>query len=67
MTISLKNNGSIANIVVYDLLGKRIVSQKPVTSESSQTINLSAISKGVYLLEVTTDSNLKVIKKLMVE
>ena len=67
VTISLKNNGSISNIVVYDLLGKMILSQKPVTSESSQTINLSAISKGVYLLEVTTDSNLKVVKKLMVE
>ena len=67
VTISLKNNGSIANIVVYDLLGKMILSQKPVTSESSQTINLLAISKGVYLLEVTTDSNLKVVKKLLVE
>lgn len=67
VTISLKNNGSIANIVVYDIVGKMIISHAPTTSDSSQTIDLSAISKGVYLLEVTTDSNLKVIKKLIVE
>jgi hypothetical protein len=67
VTVSLKNNGSIANIVVYDILGKMVVTQKPATSASSQTIDLSAISKGLYLLEVTTDTNLKVVKKLMIE
>ena len=67
VTISLKNNGSISNIVVYDVLGKMVISQNPTGSVATQTMDLSAISKGVYLLEVTTDSNLKVVKKLMVE
>lgn len=67
VTISLKNNGSIANILVYDMLGKMIITKKPAGSVSSQTVDLSAISKGVYLVEVTTDSNLKVIKKLSVK
>ena len=67
VTISLKNNGSISNIVVYDVLGKMIISQKPTGSVATQTMDLSAISKGIYLLEVTTDSNMKVVKKLMVE
>ena len=65
VTISLKQR-LYYNVVLYDVLGKMIF-KKPTTSASSQTIDLSAVSKGVYLLEVTTDSNLKVIKKLMVE
>ncbi|HNP31787.1 MAG TPA: T9SS type A sorting domain-containing protein [Flavobacterium sp.] len=67
VTISLKNNGTITTILVYDVLGKVIASQKPSGSVSSQTVDLSSIAKGVYLLEVTSDSNLKVIKKLLVE
>ena len=67
VTVSLKNKGAIATIVVYDMLGKMIISQKPTSSVTSQTIDLSSISKGIYLLEVTIDSNLKVIKKLLVE
>lgn len=67
VTVSLKNNGSIAGIVVYDIIGKMVMSKKPTTSEASQTIDLSSISKGVYLLEVTTDTNLKVVKKLMIK
>lgn len=67
VTITLKNNDSIAKIVVYDVLGKRIVSQIPNTSLGTQTVDLSSISKGMYLLEVTTSANLKVVKKVLVE
>jgi uncharacterized repeat protein (TIGR01451 family) len=65
VTISVKNNGSVASISVYDVLGKLIVSEKPTSAASTQTIDLSSISKGVYLLEVTSDSNLKVVKKFV--
>lgn len=67
VTIALKNNGSIANIAVYDMLGKLIVSQKPNSAAATETVDLSSISKGIYLLEVTTDTNLKVVKKLLVD
>jgi uncharacterized repeat protein (TIGR01451 family) len=67
VTITVKNNSAIANITVYDILGKMVVSQKPTTALSTQTVDLSALSKGVYLLEVTTESNLKVVKKLIVD
>ncbi len=67
VTVSVKNNGAIAAIAVYDMLGKVILSEKTTTTVSSKTFDLSTVSKGVYLLEVTSDTNLKVIKKLIVE
>jgi hypothetical protein len=67
ITITLKNTGAIAKIEVYDIAGKLILSQKPNTLLTTQTVNLSNISKGIYLLEVTTDTNSKAIKKLLVE
>lgn len=67
VTITVKNNGTINNIAVYDVSGKMIMAQKPTSSLSTQTLDLSSVSKGMYLLEVTTDANLKVVKKLIVE
>jgi uncharacterized repeat protein (TIGR01451 family) len=67
VTITVKYNGTINNIAVYDVLGKMIIAQKPSNSLSTQTLDLSTVSKGMYLLEVSTDTNLKVVKKLIVE
>jgi uncharacterized repeat protein (TIGR01451 family) len=67
VTVSLKNQGYITKIEVYDISGKMILSQKPNALELSQTVNLSTISKGMYLLEVTTDANVKAVKKLLIE
>jgi uncharacterized repeat protein (TIGR01451 family) len=67
VTIQVKNEGTIANIAVYDVSGKMIMAQKPTNALSIQTLDLSSVSKGMYLLEVTNDSNLKVVKKLIVE
>ena len=67
VTIKVKNTGVITNIAVYDVSGKMIIAQKPITALSIQTLDLSSVSKGMYLLEVTNDTNLKVVKKLIVE
>lgn len=67
VTIQVRNEGTIANIAVYDVTGKTIMTQQPTTTLSIQTLDLSTVSKGMYLLEVTTDTNLKVVKKLIVE
>ena len=67
VTISVRNSGTIAAIAVYDILGKLLLLEKPTRAVSIQTLDLSSVSKGVYLLEVTSDNNLKVIKKLIVE
>jgi len=44
-----------------------MVFTQQVSNLSTQTIDLSAVSKGMYLIEVTTDTNHKVIKKLIVD
>lgn len=67
VTITVKNNSSITGVVVYDMLGKMVFSQKPNTALSTQNVDLSRVSKGIYLLEVTTESGAKAVKKLVVE
>ncbi|WP_333876631.1 T9SS type A sorting domain-containing protein [Flavobacterium sp.] len=67
VTITVKNNSAISSVTVYDVLGKMILSQKPTAALPTQTIDFSAVSKGIYLLEVTTESGLKAVKKLIVE
>ena len=68
VTISLKDTEkSISSIVVYDVVGKLILEQKPNTSIATETVNLSSVNPGIYFIEVTTDTNLKVVKKLIVK
>ena len=67
VTVSLINTeNKIASINVYDVLGKTIFTSK-AANVSSQTIDLSNVNLGIYFIEVTTDTNLKVVKKLMVK
>jgi uncharacterized repeat protein (TIGR01451 family) len=68
VTISLKNTENfISSIVVYDVVGKLILEIKPNTSIATETVNLSSVNPGIYFIEVTTDANLKVVKKLIVK
>jgi len=66
LTISVRGNATIAGVTVYDVLGKTVFTQQ-ASNLSTQTVDLSAVSKGMYLIEVTTDTNHKVIKKLIVD
>lgn len=66
LTISVRGNATIAGVTVYDVLGKMVFNQQ-ASNLSTQTIDLSAVSKGMYLIEVITDTNQKVIKKLIVD
>ncbi|ESU29653.1 hypothetical protein FLJC2902T_01250 [Flavobacterium limnosediminis JC2902] len=68
ITVSVKNNQEeISNITIYDISGKIVLSKKFSALITSETIDLSRVSKGMYLIEVTSKSNLKTIKKLIVE
>ena len=67
VTISVKEGSLISTIAVYDVLGKQILVKKPSDALSTQTLDLSAIAKGIYLLEVTSNAAVKVVKKLIVE
>lgn len=67
LTIAAKENNSISEIVIYDISGKQILKRKMTGSMNPETIDLSVFSRGVYLLEVSTNTNAKTIKKLLIE
>ena len=68
VTISLKDTyNSISTISVYDVLGKMIIQKMVTESISSETIDLSSVNPGIYFIEVQTENNVKVVKKLLVK
>lgn len=65
--VSLNTNSTnIESIVIFDVLGKIVKKVESVNSNQTY-INVSEISSGVYMIEVTTDNNLKQIKKLIIK
>ena len=68
VTISLKDTyNSISTISVYDVLGKMIIQKMVTESISSETIDLSSVNPGIYFIDVQTENNVKVVKKLLVK
>ena len=64
--VHLQNNSeSIKSIIIYDILGKKVKEINEVNSREVQ-INTSDLSKGLYLVEITSDSFIKQIKKLVI-
>lgn len=61
-----QNSGSIASIKIIDALGKIVLTQKGNYS-NVQTIDVNSIQSGIYFVEITTDSNSKTIKKLIIK
>ena len=64
--IELKNeNDHIKEVKIIDQLGRIIQITSFSSSLNSEIINLTALNTGTYFLEVTSDSNQRVIKKLI--
>jgi hypothetical protein len=65
--ISLVNSTEkIETVLLYDMLGKE-VKKVEITSNETINLNVSDLSKGVYLVEINTENNLKTIKKLVIQ
>lgn len=65
--IALQNTTEIIDsIVIYDILGKKVSQISSVASNQS-TIDVSNLSKGIYLVEISTENHLKQIKKLIIQ
>ncbi len=67
INVSLLNSSEAINSVeIHDLLGKKI---KEVLNYTSNDVNIdvSDLSKGVYLVQITTQSDLKITKKLIIQ
>ena len=65
--LNLQNSTEeIYSLVVFDLIGKKV---KTITSINKQnsSIDVSDLSKGVYMVEIITLNKLKVVKKLVIE
>jgi uncharacterized repeat protein (TIGR01451 family) len=68
LNVSVKNsNNTIDQINVYDVLGKMMLHKKTTSALLTESINVSQLAKGVYFVEVTTNNQSKVIKKIMVQ
>ncbi|WP_432410783.1 spondin domain-containing protein [Rasiella sp. SM2506] len=62
ITISLNN--AIKTIDIYDVLGKKVMTAN-VQNEKTYTLDLQALSNGVYIAQITDFTNAKVIKKII--
>ena len=54
-----------ATIYVYDLSGKMIHSQKAKSSESQESLRISGIKSGVYLIQLKSDNGAAVAKVIV--
>ncbi|MGC4040528.1 MAG: T9SS type A sorting domain-containing protein [Flavobacterium sp.] len=66
VTISSNSIEKITAVSIYEVTGKKIHTSK---NEALSTVNIdiSRFSKGIYLVEITSESNLKLIKKLIIK
>jgi hypothetical protein len=68
VTVSLKDSAnSISTISVYDVLGKMILQKTANDAVTTDTVDLSSVNPGIYFIEVQTENNVKVVKKLLVK
>lgn len=67
VNLQLANTGdSIKSVRVYDLTGKNILVNDK-TGDTYKLLDISGFSAGAYIVEVTTESNFRTVKKLMVK
>lgn len=65
--ISLKNvSEKIKNITIFTILGKEIKKTEAVNSNQTN-LNISDLSSGIYMIEVTTENDLKQVEKLLIK
>ena len=68
VTVSLKDStNSFSTISAYDVLGKMILQKTANDTVTTETIDLSSVNPGIYFIEVQTENNVKVVKKLLVK
>ena len=64
--VSIETSAQIQALVIYDLLGKAVVSLNNVNSKRLDNIDVSSLNKGIYLLSISTDKG-RVTKKLIIK
>ena len=64
--IKLQNNELIESIYITDVLGKAVKKVRAI-SENQTNISTSDLSSGIYVIEVITQNNIKISKKLIIK
>lgn len=54
--IQIESISEISKITIYDALGKLVLSQETQSNETLIQLNLSGFSKGLYIIEITTEN-----------
>jgi len=60
------DNSGIDKIMIRDLLGK-LVKTAQISGAKSTTLDVSSLSKGIYMITIETSDNNKAVKKLIIE
>jgi hypothetical protein len=63
--VTISNSISLSEIAVYDVLGKR-VKRIEANEKNNQTINISDLNNGVYIVRLTANSGAVESKKLII-
>jgi uncharacterized repeat protein (TIGR01451 family) len=58
--------GNLETITLYDMVGKMVKKVSGI-SETQSTLDISVLAKGLYLMEVFTENQRKITKKLIVQ
>ncbi|MEY2921511.1 MAG: putative adhesin [Bacteroidota bacterium] len=66
ITIQLNSNNYIKQIQLVDMLGRVIKKENYSSTNYSEVMNLKEVGSGTYFVEVTTDTNQKETKKIIV-
>lgn len=56
-------NTAIQSIVLYDMLGNRLVTELPLQTETS--LNIGNLQSGIYIVEITSKENERLIQKII--
>jgi len=65
VTITNSSAEKISTVAIYDLTGKKIFTLN--NAPDSISIDVSNFSKGIYLIELSSESNSKITKKLILK
>jgi hypothetical protein len=57
---------NLESVVLYDVIGKTVLKTLNIDSNQS-TFDVSALAKGLYLVEIITENKLKMTKKLIIK
>ncbi|RZJ71577.1 choice-of-anchor L domain-containing protein [Flavobacterium sp.] len=62
----VETNETLSRISVHDLLGKKVLNAQ-VNNLTQTDVDISSLSSGIYLVEITTSNDKKLVRKLVVE